>query len=228
MRFVALKPFWDDFRTLWCFLFIQEPETEFFCQNLNWNVRMIFQCDHLLKVSEKVTQKLVLSASKSKAQYSDTNISVDNVPHCVTVFRFAYSTKCAKKKSVFSVKKINVFPPCILLGKDARPPMKSSDRERAFITVGNCNFDHCQSTPKNYHYCLGSTHTAADKQIKRRRKNSGRLFMWYPVFHPKNSYCCEVDVFIPSVGVWNSWTILCSPFSVARTELKGAIKLDPT
>ena len=133
-----------------------------------------------------------------------------------------------RSTSVFSVKKINVFPPCILLGKDARPPMKSSDRERAFITVGNCNFDHCQSTPKNYHYCLGSTHTAADKQIKRRRKNSGRLFMWYPVFHPKNSYCCEVDVFIPSVGVWNSRTILCSPFSVARTELKGAIKLDPT
>ena len=51
--------------------------------------------------------------------------------------------------------------------------MKRSDRERAFITVGNCNFDHCQSTPKNYHYSPPSVYedemadNAADKQIKR-------------------------------------------------------------
>ena len=93
-----------------------------FCQNLNWNVRMVLQCDHLLKVSEKVTQKLVLSASKSKAQYSDTNISVDNVPHCVRVFRFAYLTKFAllslrKEKKIFLFIGVENHQKCLIHGK---------------------------------------------------------------------------------------------------------------
>ena len=78
-----------------------------FCQNLNWNVRMVLQCDHLLKVSEKVTQKLVLSARNQKLNIATQIFPLTMYPIVLECFasltwRNLLSYLCEKKKNLSS------------------------------------------------------------------------------------------------------------------------------